>query len=114
MNKTLKRILVGILAASLTCGGVYGGLVAYRTMNTSPVKVISVSDLYEEVMSDPYLFESTNYTSGTVRADRIQSAFLSNTLTVKSVEVSVGDIVKKGDVLFTYDTTLTGLSPMRK
>lgn len=107
MNKTLKRILVGILAASLTCGGVYGGLVAYRTMNTSPVKVISVSDLYEEVMSDPYLFESTNYTSGTVRADRIQSAFLSNTLTVKSVEVSVGDEVKKGDVLFTYDTTLT-------
>lgn len=107
MNKTLKRILVGILAASLTCGGVYGGLVAYRTMNTSPVKVISVSDLYEEIMSDPYLFESTNYTSGTVRADRIQSAFLSNTLTVKSVEVSVGDEVKKGDVLFTYDTTLT-------
>lgn len=107
MNKTLKRILIGILVAALACGGIYGGLIAYRTMNTAPVKVISVADLYDDVTSNAYLFESTNYTTGTVHADRIQGAYISGTLTIKSVDVAVGDKVKKGDVLFTYDTTLT-------
>lgn len=51
---------------------------------------------------------------GPVSTDKIQTEFLSNTQTITEVAVKVGDAVKKGDVLFTFDTTLDGLSLERK
>ena len=47
-------------------------------------------------------------------SDRIQTVFLSDTQTVTEVLVKEGDTVKKGDVLMTYDTTLSELELERK
>ena len=51
---------------------------------------------------------------GPVTTDRIQTEFLSDTQTITEVAVKDGDMVKKGDVLFSFDTTLDALSLERK
>ena len=51
---------------------------------------------------------------GPVTTDRIQTVFLSDTQTITEVKVKEGDEVKKGDVLMTYDTTLSELQLERK
>ena len=51
---------------------------------------------------------------GPVSTDKIQTVVLSDTQTVTEVLVSEGDQVKQGDVLMTYDTTLTDLALERK
>lgn len=51
---------------------------------------------------------------GPVSTDKIQTVVLSDTQTVTEVLVSEGDQVKQGDVLMTYDTTLSDLALERK
>ena len=51
---------------------------------------------------------------GPVTTDKIQTVVLSDTQTVTKVLVSEGDQVKEGDVLMTYDTTLSDLALERK
>ena len=51
---------------------------------------------------------------GPVNTDRIQTIYLSDTQTVTEVLVQQGDTVKKGDVLMTFDTTLSDLALERK
>lgn len=51
---------------------------------------------------------------GPVTTDKIQTIFLSDTQTVTEVAVQDGDEVKKGDLLFSFDTTLDSLSLERK
>ncbi len=51
---------------------------------------------------------------GPVSTDKIQTIFLSDTQTVTEVLVQVGDKVEKGDVLMTFDTTLSDLALERK
>ena len=51
---------------------------------------------------------------GPVSTDRIQTVFLSDTQTVTEVAVSEGDMVKKGDLLLRFDTTLNDLKVERK
>ena len=51
---------------------------------------------------------------GPVTTDKIQTEFLSDTQTVTEINIKEGDAVKKGDVLFSFDTTLDALSLERK
>lgn len=51
---------------------------------------------------------------GPVSTDKIQTVFLSSTQTVTEMKVAQGDEVKKGDVLMTFDTTLSDLQLERK
>ena len=51
---------------------------------------------------------------GPVSTDKIQTVYLSDTQTITEVLVAFGDPVKKGDVLMTFDTTLSALQLERK
>lgn len=109
MNKVLKRLIAVIVAGSLTCGGVYGGLIVYRTTNRVPVNVYSVG----EIAQNTYYYFEDEQSYGTISSDRIQSCFLSSTQNVKQVMVTQGQTVKKGDPLYTFDTTLTEIQLAR-
>ena len=51
---------------------------------------------------------------GPVTTDKIQTVYLSSTQTVTEILVAEGDAVKKGDLLMTFDTTLSDLSLERE
>ena len=51
---------------------------------------------------------------GFVQTDGVQTVYLSTTQTVTEIFVEVGQAVKKGDVLMTFDTTLSDLALERK
>lgn len=51
---------------------------------------------------------------GPVTTDKIQTVFLSDTQIITEVLVQPGDMVKKGDILMTFDTTLDSLALERK
>ncbi len=52
--------------------------------------------------------------NGPVKTDNFQTVFLTDTQTVTEILVQAGDTVKKGDLLMTFDTTLTDLELERK
>ena len=51
---------------------------------------------------------------GPVTTDKIQTIYLSDTQTVTEILVAPGDTVKKGDLLMTFDTTLSDLALERE
>ena len=51
---------------------------------------------------------------GPVTTDKVQTVFLSDTQTVTEILVEEGTMVKKGDLLMTFDTTLSDLQLERK
>ncbi len=59
-------------------------------------------------------YDGMNQSDGMVSTDRIQVICLSGTQTVKEILVHEGQQVQKGDVLFTYDTTLSDIQLRRK
>ena len=107
MGKIIRRLIVIIVVLALVCGGIYGGLTFYRNSQRKPVPVYSVTEVIQP--ADSFFFEEEQ-AYGSVAADRIQSVFVSSTQNVKEVLVSEGDTVKKGDVLVTYDTTLSDIA----
>ena len=108
MGKTSKRILIGIIIAAAIAGAIFAGLTIYRNVNKKPVPVYDIELL---AMTDPG--SDMTMTSGSVSSEGIQKVFLSGTQTVADVAVKEGQEVKKGDVLFSYDTTLTQIEVER-
>lgn len=106
--KNKKKLWIPIVAA-LLAAAVGLGVFVSANRNTRVVSVFSVSML-------SYLSDGTNSgeNSGVVTADRVQSVYVSDTQTVTRIHVFEGQKVKKGDVLYTYDTTLSDLSLERK
>ena len=103
-KKTVISVTAGIAAAA-----VIGGIVFGLRGRGEPVGVYSFS------MVGMTEFWGDNQESyGPVTTDRIQTVFLSDTQTITEVKVKEGDEVKKGDVLMTYDTTLSELQLERK
>ena len=95
-----------VLAALALCAGI--GYYASRG-RAEPVKVYSFADIgMTEYWGD------NRESEGIVTADRVQTVYLSDTQRVKQVMVQQGDKVKKGDVLVTFDTTLSELELERK
>ena len=93
-------VIGGIAAAALLMGG-----------SKDPVYVYGFQDGIAG-MTDYY--NGGNESSGMVTTDRIQPVYLTDTQTVLEVLVTEGQEVKKGDVLFTYDTTLSDITLRQK
>ena len=103
-KKTVISVTAGVAAAAII-----GGIVFGLRGRGEPVGVYSFS------MVGMTEFWGDNQESyGPVTTDRIQTVFLSDTQTITEVKVKEGDEVKKGDVLMTYDTTLSELQLERK
>ena len=107
--QTGKKAILITLAAVLVLG-IGGGVWYYIGHNSSePVYVYP----FDYVGMTEYWGDSQE-SYGPVTTDKIQTVFLSETQTVTQILVSQGDAVKKGDLLMTFDTTLSDLALERK
>ena len=98
------------LAAVLLVAAVAGGVFA-ASRNREPVFVYSFA---EGIVGMTDYYDYSGESSGMVTTDRVQNVFLSSTQTVLEMLVTEGQEVKKGDILFTYDTTLSDIALMQK
>ncbi len=104
MSRRLSAAKICLAAAIVAVAVVtlVGGLFFARQLSTKPVPVYPV----EQVAQSGFYFGGSTL-SGSVRADRMQKVFLSDTQTIAEMRVAEGDTVEAGDVLATYDTSLT-------
>ena len=91
-------------AAAIGTGVWFGTQGGGEPVNVYPFQYIGMTEFWGD----------TQESYGPVSTDKIQTEFLSETQTVTEVKVKDGDTVKKGDVLFSFDTTLDGLALERK
>lgn len=89
-----KRIIIGVIAAVVIIGIVGLGISSKKNRSFTSVRTGNVT---KGDISD-YLS-----TTATIKAKNSKSYFAPQQSVVKSVNVKVGDRVKKGDVLVTYD-----------
>lgn len=104
MNKTLKKVILGVAIAAAVIGAVWGILTVLRTARRKPVNVYPV-----ESFMTTNEWGNSSQSSGTVTTDKLQKIYLSESQTVSQVYVTEGQAVHKGDKLLSYDTTLTSL-----
>lgn len=108
MNQVVKRVLAGAVAAAVAAGCCFGGMRAIQSARSTVASVYSIEEL-----TSTFDQEDTR-TDGVVSTEQFQSEYLSDTQSVNDVQVKLGQKVKKGDVLFTYDSTLTEIDLKRK
>ena len=85
------------------------GIFFFLSKNQDPVSVYSFSYIGMTEFSG-----DSQESYGPVTTDKIQTVFLTDTQTVTEVLVKEGDTVKAGDLLMTFDTTLSELQLERK
>ena len=107
-SKTKVLIIVIVIAAVVVAGGL-GIWYFTQNRNTEPVSVFPFQSLG---MTEYWGDSQESY--GPITTDRIQTVFLSGTQSVTEVMVQEGDTVKKGDLLMTFDTTLSELALERE
>lgn len=104
-KKTLLITLISV-ACVLAAGA---ALFFILRSNRDPVKVYSAADFSS---SDDGSNQNSSY--GSVRADNLQTVYLSDTQQVLQIFVNQGDTVKKGDKLLSFDSTLSDMQLNRK
>lgn len=107
-NSRKKKLLLAagslLAAAALGAGIWFGTRGRGEPVNVYPFEFIGMTEFWGDAQES----------YGPVTTDKIQTEFLSDTQTVTEVPVKKGDVVKKGDILFSFDTTLDALSLERK
>lgn len=106
-KKNKKKLWIPLTALILVAA--LGAGIWFGTQNREPVNVYPFMQIG---MTEFWGDNQESY--GPVTTDKIQTVFLSETQTVTEMEVKDGDTVKKGDLLFSFDTTLDSLSLERK
>ena len=107
-SKALKKWLIAIVSILLV-GALIAALLIFLPGSGEAVNVYP----FENLGITEYWGDSRE-SSGTVRTDKVQTVYMSNTQTVTEILVQPGDTVKKGDILLSFDTTLSDLSLERK
>ena len=104
-RKTIISVVSILLALVLITGAIaYGTSPGRRTCSVYPVSDIAMTNYWGDEKS----------TYGEVRADKVQTVYLSTTQQLKDVFVSEGQSVLPGDKLISYDTTLSEMEVTRK
>ena len=103
-KKAVISVTAGVAAAAIIGGIVFGLRGRGEPVGGYPFSMVGMTEFWGD--------NQESY--GPVTTDRIQTVFLSDTQTITGVKVKEGDEVKKGDVLMTYDTTLSELQLERK
>lgn len=106
MNK--KKIGICV-AAVLLAAAIGGGIFLIPWQSREPVPVYSAGMLTYTASNT-----GSGESYGVVAADRVQSVYVSDTQNVTRIYVYQGQQVKKGDLLYTFDTTLSKLTLERK
>lgn len=106
MNK--KKLWIAIAAAVLAVVIGAGALIIPRA-SSGPVAVYPVG-----MLSYTSSGSGSGESYGVVTADKVQTIYVSDTQTVTRLYVYQGQKVKKGDLLYTYDTTLSDLTLEKK
>ena len=104
-----KKILISVICLVLVAaigGGVwfYTGTKSGEPVNVYPFNYLGMTEYWGD----------SQETSGFVQTDGVQTVYLSGTQTVTEILVQLGQEVKKGDILMTFDTTLSDLALERK
>ena len=102
-SKKTKRIVAAVLTVAILAGAGTGAFFLIRKSG----KAVNVYPLSEIAQTDMWM-DKAQY-EGSVRAENLQSVYLSDTQQLKEVFVREGDAVKKGDKLAAFDTTLSDL-----
>ena len=107
--KTRKKLILSVTAIVLVIA-IGCGIWYYAGHNSSePVYVYP----FDYVGMTEYWGDSQE-SYGPVTTDKIQTVYLTDTQTVTEILVQAGDTVKKGDLLMSFDTTLSDLELERK
>lgn len=107
MSKRTKIILITCISAVLAVA-ILVGCLWYFGSSGDPVEVLPVS-----YCTPGYIDNNVQY-DGMVTTKNLQSVFPSSTQQVTEVFVTEGQLVRRGDKLLSYDTTLTELALERK
>ena len=108
--RKLPKWVIPVVAAVAAAAVGVGIFVMQK--NKSQGKTVYVYGIDIAGMTD--YWGDTQQTSGRVQSDNVQTVMVSDTQKITKIHVSQGDTVKKGDILLSYDTTLTELSLEKK
>lgn len=105
----LKKILIPVISLVLVAAIGLGAWYFFGRKSSDPIYVYEFGYIG---MTEYWGDSQESY--GPVSTDKIQTVYLSDTQTVTEILVSPGDSVQKGDLLMTFDTTLSDLALERK
>lgn len=103
-KKLVICVGAGAAAAAIVAGVIFGARGKKTTVDVYPFSMVGMTEYWGD--------NQESY--GPVTTDKIQTVFLSDTQIITGIPVAAGAHVKKGDVLMTYDTTLSELQLERK
>ena len=106
--KPKKKLLIGgivlVLAAAVGAGVWFATRSGGEPVKVFPFQYVGMTEYWGD--------NQESY--GPVTTDRIQTVYITETQIITEIAVAQGDSVKKGDLLLTFDTTLSDLALERK